>query len=96
MLLYIRFLREGNFHGILNKNCTIDICFRSHTLLKMGICTHPGHELAFIKYPTIFTEFCAGKFIVYKTSNKFSAIAIDQYHEQEMPLTKTLLEELLD
>ena len=48
----------------------------------------PGCELAFIKYPAIFTEFCAGKFIVHKTSNKVSAIAIDQCHEQNNAIDK--------
>ena len=34
------------------------------------------------KHPAILAEFLAGKFVVYKTSNKFSAMAIDQCHEQ--------------
>ena len=34
------------------------------------------------KQPGVLAEFKAGKFVNYKTSNKFSAMAIDQCHEQ--------------
>jgi len=34
------------------------------------------------KNPAILAEFLAGKFVVHKTSNKFSAMALDQCHEQ--------------
>ena len=39
-------------------------------------------------HPVILAEFLAGKFVVYKTSNKFSAIAIDQCHEQNNATVK--------
>ena len=32
------------------------------------------------KHPDIVAEFHAGKFVIHKTSNKFSAMAIDQCH----------------
>ncbi len=35
-----------------------------------------------VNHPNIHTEFRAGKFVVHKTRNKFSAMAIDQCHEQ--------------
>ena len=41
-------------------------------------------------HPKIYDEFCAGKFVVHKTSNKFSAMAIDQCHEQNNALIKEL------
>jgi hypothetical protein len=34
------------------------------------------------KHPAVLAEFQAGKFVVNKTSNTFSAMAIDQCHEQ--------------
>jgi hypothetical protein len=34
------------------------------------------------KHPAIQQEFNAGKFVVHKTSNKLSAMAVDQCHEQ--------------
>ena len=39
-------------------------------------------------HPAILAEFLAGKFVVYKTSNKFSAIAINQCHEQNNATVK--------
>ena len=40
------------------------------------------------KHPALFAEFCAGKFVVHKTSNKFSAMASDQCHEQNNSIVK--------
>ena len=40
------------------------------------------------KHPSIFTESCAGNFSVNKTSNKFSAMALDQCHEQNNATVK--------
>ena len=34
------------------------------------------------KHPDILEKFQAGKFVVNNSGNKLSAIAIDQYHEQ--------------
>lgn len=40
------------------------------------------------KHPAILAEFEAGKFTVHKTRNKFSAMAIDQCHEQNNAIIK--------
>ena len=40
------------------------------------------------KHPAIFIKFCDGKFVVHKTSSRFSAIAIDQCHEQNNAIVK--------
>ena len=40
------------------------------------------------KHPAILAEFRARKFSVHKTSNKFSAMAIDQCHEQSNTTVK--------
>ena len=50
---------------------------------------HIGDKLALSKkHPEILAEFNAGKFVIYKTSNKFSAMAIDQCHEQNNATVK--------
>ena len=54
----------------------------AHTQYKIATCTHSGYEFAFRKASSSFTEFCAGKFTVHKTSTKFSAMEIGQFHEQ--------------
>ena len=35
------------------------------------------------KHPDVLQEFQSGKFVVFKSSRTFSAMAIDQTHEQE-------------
>ena len=40
------------------------------------------------KHPNIAAEFHAGRFVIHKTSNKFSAMAIDQCHEQNNATVK--------
>ena len=42
----------------------------------------------FKKHSEIVAEFHAGKFVIHKTSNKFSAVAIDQSHEQNYATVK--------
>ena len=40
------------------------------------------------KHPDVFAEFKLGNFVVHKTSNKFSAMALDQYHKQNNAMVK--------
>lgn len=40
------------------------------------------------KAPSVHEHFCNGGFVVRKTKNRFSAIAIDQAHEQSNALIK--------
>ena len=40
------------------------------------------------KHPCVLAEFKSGKFVVHKTSNKFSRMAIDQCHEQNTAVVK--------
>ena len=40
------------------------------------------------KHPDVLREFEHGNFVVHKTTNKFSAIAIDQCHEQNNAMVK--------
>ena len=38
-----------------------------------------------VKHPKLFEQFNVGALVVHKTTHIFSAIALDQAHEQEMP-----------
>ena len=40
------------------------------------------------KHPDVLAEFNSGRFVVHKTNNKFSAMAIDQCHEQNNDVVK--------
>ena len=40
------------------------------------------------KHPDVLAEFQRGNFVVHKTSNKFSAMVIDQCHEQNNAMVK--------
>ena len=40
------------------------------------------------KHSAVLAEFKSGKFVVHKTSNKFSAMSIDQCHEQNNAVVK--------
>ena len=40
------------------------------------------------KHPDVLAEFKSGTFVVHQTSNKFSAMSIDQCHEQNNAVVK--------
>ena len=40
------------------------------------------------RHPDVLSEFTSGNFVVHKTSNKLSAIALDQVHEQNNAMVK--------
>ena len=39
-------------------------------------------------HPSVYQEFCSGRFVVHKTMQPFSAMALDQAHEQVNALVK--------
>ena len=85
MLLYIRSLREGNFQLYLESLTKIVpwMFALDHTHYSRWLPVHiRDMSLLSEKHPAILAEFRAGKFVVHKTRNKFSAMAIDQCHEQ--------------
>ena len=91
MLLYIRSLREGNFQLYLESLTKIVpwMFAFDHTHYSRWLPVHLWDmTLLSEKHPGIYDEFCAGKFVVHKTSNKFSAMAIDQCHEQNNAIIK--------
>ena len=85
MLLYVRSLREGNFQLYLESltNIVPWMFALDHTHYSRWLPVHiRDMSLLSEKHPAILAEFRAGKFVVHKTRNKFSAMAIDQCHEQ--------------
>ena len=40
------------------------------------------------RHPAVLAEFRSGHFVVHKTSNQFSAMALDQCHEQNNAMVK--------
>ena len=72
---------EAKYHG----RCIVALCnsARKAGIMHVKLPIHiRGMTLLSENYPGIYDEFCAGKFVVHKTSNKFSAMAINQCHEQ--------------
>jgi len=91
LLLYIRAICEGNFQvifGILIK-VTAWMFALDHTHYSRWLPVHiRDMSLLSESHPVILAEFLTGKFVVHKTNNKFSAMAIDQCHEQNNATVK--------
>ena len=62
---------------------TMDVCVLDNTHYTRWLSVHIRDMTSLsVNHPIIHAEFRAGKFVVHKTRNKFSAMAIDQCHEQ--------------
>jgi len=89
--LYIRSIREGNFQlyiKSLTKITTWMFAF-DHTHYSRWLPVHIRDMLSLVdKHPSILEEFQAGNFVVYKTGNKFLAMAFDHCHEQNNATVK--------
>ena len=60
-----------------------------HTLYSRWLSKHICDMMMLSeKQPGVLAAFKAGKFVIYKTSNKFSSMATDQCHEQNNALIK--------
>ena len=91
MLLYVRSLREGNFQLYLESltNIVPWMFALDHTHYSKWLPVHiRDMTLLSEDHPKFYDEFCVGKFVVHKSSNKFSAMAINQCHEQNNALIK--------
>jgi len=91
MLLYVRSLREGNFQLYVQTLAQLLpwMFAMDHTHYSRWLSVHVRDMMALSeKHPEVLDEFNAGKFVVHKTTNKFSAIAIDQCHEQNNAIVK--------
>ena len=85
MLLFIRSICEGNFQLYMESLTSIVpwMFALDYTHYSQWLSMHIRDMVSLKeKHPAIFTQFCAGKFSVNKTGNKFSAMALDQCHEQ--------------
>ena len=85
ILVYVRSLREANFTMYLDALTELIPWFFAldHTHYSRWIAVHllDMSELH-LKHPEVYAEFGAGHFTVQKSKNVFSAIPIDQAHEQ--------------
>jgi len=91
LLLYIRAIREGDIKLYLESLSKIApwMLALEHTHYSRWLPVHTRDMgLLSESHPAILAEFLAGKFVVHKTNNKFSAIAIDQCHEQNNATVK--------
>ncbi|XP_061580540.1 uncharacterized protein LOC133446517 [Cololabis saira] len=89
--MYIRSLREGNFQLYVETLTQLLpwMFALDHTHYSRWLSVHVRDMMVLSdKHPAILAEFCAGKFVVHKTMHKFSAMAIDQCHEQNNALIK--------
>ncbi|MES9880445.1 MAG: hypothetical protein ABW185_06130, partial [Sedimenticola sp.] len=85
LLVYVRSLREANFDLYVQSLAHITpwMFALDHTHYARWLSVHIRDMMILsVKHPNILEEFRAGNFVVHKTSNRFSAMAIDQCHEQ--------------
>ena len=85
LLAYVRSLREGNFDLYVQSLVQIVpwMFALDHTHYSRWLSVHIRDMTSLsVNHPNIHAEFRAGEFVVHKTRNKFSAMAIDQCHEQ--------------
>ena len=91
LLVFIRSIREDNFDKHAESLAEIVTWFFAldHTHYSRWLSVHiRDMTMLSEKQLGVLAEFKAGKFVIHKTSNKFSAMAIDQRHEQNNALVK--------
>ncbi len=91
VLIYVRSIREANFLLYVDSLTKIVPWFFAldHTNYARWIPIHlRGMVSLEIKHPDVFAQFLTGNFAVKKTTRAFSAIAIDQAHEQNNATVK--------
>ena len=90
MLLHVRPKRDGDFKLYIDALTKIVPWFFSldHTNYARWIPVHLRDSTLKDIHPMVFAEFLKGNSLVKKTSHRFSAIAIDQGHEQNNAAVK--------
>ena len=91
LLRYIRSLREGNFQLYVESLTHLMpwMFALDHTHYARWLSVHIRDMMTLAeRHPDVLSEFTSGNFVVHKTSNKFSAIALDQVHEQNNAMVK--------
>ena len=91
VLIFVRSIREGNF-PLYVESLTKFVPWLfalNHTNYARWLPVHI-QDMATLqtKLPEIFSHFVSGNFVIHKTQRKFSAISIDQAHEQNNALIK--------
>jgi len=85
VLMYVRAIREANFLLYIDALTKIVPWFFAlgHTHYARWVPVHLRHMITLeVTHPDVHEKFLEGKFTVKKTARTFSAIAIDQAHEQ--------------
>ena len=91
MLIYVRAIQEGNFQLYIEALTKIVPWFfaSDNTHYSRWIPVHLCDMVALREsHPAIYAEFLKGRFVVKKSRHAFSAIAIDQAHEQNNACVK--------
>lgn len=91
VLIFVRSIREANFQLYVQALAKIIPWFFAldHTHYARWTPIHL-HDMISLEqsHPSVYAEFVKGKFVVKKSKRLFSAIAIDQAHEQNNALVK--------
>ena len=91
LLRKIRSIREANFQLYMESLTQIMpwMFALDHTNYSRWLSVHIRDMMTLgEKHPDVLREFEHGNFVVHKTTNNFSAIAIDQCHEQNNAMVK--------
>lgn len=91
LLVYTRSLREGNFELYVQSLTQIMLWMFAldHTRYSRWLSVHIRDMMNLTdKHPDVLAELKSGKFVVHKTSNKVSAMSVDQCHEQNNAVVK--------
>ena len=91
VLRYIRSIREGNFQLYVESLTQIMpwMFALDHTHYSRWLSVHIRDMMTLAdRHPAVLAEFMSGHFVVHKTSNQFSAMALDQCHEQNNAMVK--------
>ena len=91
VLMYVRSIREGNFLLYIDALSKIVSWFFAlgHINYARWIPVHLRDMVTLAtKHASVYTQFLAGNFTVKKTTHAFSAMAIDQAHEQNNAFVK--------
>ena len=91
MLVYIRSIRVGDFELYIESMTKLmsQMFALDHTNYAGWLSIHIRDMVNLSsKHPEVLAEFKEGKFVVHKTEKSFSAIALDQCHEQNNAVVK--------
>ncbi len=91
VLIFVRSIREGNLELYVQALAKIIPWYFAldHTHYARWTPVHL-HDMISLKqsHPSIYAEFAKGNFVVKKSKRSFSAISIDQAHEQNNAIVK--------